>query len=130
MQTGQQFREPSVAERSLFNRLLEADFPGNVELGALLETALVRTIDEDGSLEIQSAPEGAAPVIKRIPVEAEAASDDGVIVHVLLHVVDGRPIELELYREDGKRVERIPPASAFELVVLPPAPETGWAGNT
>jgi len=83
----------------------------------------VRAIDEDGSLEIKSRAGGTAPVVKRIPVEAEAKADDGVVVHVLLHVIEGRPVELEVYREDGANISKIPPASSFELIVLPPAPD-------
>jgi hypothetical protein len=82
----------------------------------------LRTIDEDGGLEFRSDVGGEAPVVKRIPVEAEAKDDDGFRVHALLHVVGGRPTELEIYKDDGSRVKRIPPASAFELIVLPPVP--------
>ena len=110
-------------------RLLDVDFPGRDELQHLLAEILVRTIDEDGGLEIKSLADGSAPVIKTIPVEAEGKADDGTVVHALLHVKDGRPVELELYREDGTTLERIPPPSAFEVVVLPPAPELGWAGE-
>jgi hypothetical protein len=126
----EQFREPTPPERALLDRLLEADFPGKEGLHSLLRKVLVRAIDEDGSLEIKSLNEGRALVIKEIPVEAEAQSDDGIRMHALLHVVEGRPVELELYREDGARINRIPPASAFELIVLPPAPDLGWAGDS
>jgi len=129
MKPEMEFRKPTPIERSLLVRLLEADFPGKEELRLLLRDALVRTIDEDGGLEIKTVAEGSAPVIKKIPVEAEAKADDGIVVHALLHVHDGRPTELELYREDGAHVARIPPASAFELIVLPPAPDDGWAGQ-
>jgi hypothetical protein len=130
MKRDQQFREPTAVERSLLSRLLEADFPGKDELGFLLRTVLVRTIDEDGGLEIRSLAEGSAPVIKGIPVEAEAKADDGIVVHVLLHVREGRPVELEFYREDGARITQVPPPSAFQLIVLPPAPDLGWAGES
>ncbi|HWF38442.1 MAG TPA: hypothetical protein VG322_07980 [Candidatus Acidoferrales bacterium] len=122
-----ELREPTEAEGLLFKRFLDADFPGRNELAPLLQRVLVRTIDEDGGLELQSQVEGKAPVAKRVPVEAEANDEDGVVIHMLLHVVEGRPIELELFREDGARVRRVPPSSAFDLIVLPPAPETGWA---
>jgi len=125
----QQFREPTTIERSLLDRLLEADFPGKEDLRFLLQGALVRTIDVDGGLQIRSSVEGSALVIKKIPVEAEAKAEDGILVHALLHVHEGRPVELELYREDGSHLKQIPPASAFELIVLPPAPDLGWAGE-
>lgn len=48
-------------------------------------------MDEDGGLEISPAEESLpATVVYRKPVEAEAEDVDGVLIHVLLHVVDGR----------------------------------------
>jgi hypothetical protein len=79
----------------------------------------VKTIDKVGGLELQSQLEGKAPVVKRVPVEAEGKDEDGVVVHMLLHVVDGRPVELEFFREDAETVKKMPPPSAFELIVLP-----------
>ena len=122
------FRKPTDEEQALLNRLLEAEFPGRGELAPLLHRVLVRTIDEDGGLELQSQVEGKAPVVKRVPVEAEGKDEDGAVIHMLLHVVDGRPVELEFFREDTETVKKIPPPSAFELIVLPPMPEKGW-GN-
>jgi hypothetical protein len=116
------FRKPTDEERSLLERLLEAEFPGRDELAPMVRSILVRTIDEDGGLELRSEVSGEAPVVKRIPVEAEAKDDDGFRVHALLHVVGGKPTELEIYKDDGSRVKRMPPASAFVLIVLPPVP--------
>ena len=116
------FRKPTDGERSLLERLLEAEFPGRDELTPMFHEILVRTIDENGSLELRSEVGGEAHVVKRIPVEAEAKDDDGFRVHALLHVTGRRPTELEIYKDDGSRVKRMPPASAFELIVLPPVP--------
>ena len=121
-----ELREPTAGERALLDRLLEVDFPGRSELAALLRSVLVRTIDEDGGLELQSQVEGSAAVVKRVPVEAEGKDEDGVIIHMLLHVVGGRPVELEFFKEDSSTVKRVPLPSAFELVVLPPMPKRGW----
>jgi hypothetical protein len=122
METEPQFRQPTEGERALLMRLLEAEFPGKDELAPMIHNLRVKTVCEDGTLELMSQARGKANVIKRIPVEAEAKDEDGVVVHVLLHVVGGRPIELEVYKDDGSPVKRMPPASAFELIVLPPAP--------
>jgi hypothetical protein len=116
------FRKPTDEERSLLERLLEAQFPGRDELAPMVRNVLVRTIDEDGGLQLQSEVSGEAPVVKRIPVEAEAKDSDGFRVHALLHVVGGKPTELEIYKDDGSTVKRMPAASAFELIVLPPVP--------
>ena len=42
----------------------------------------------------------------RIPVEGEAPDRDGMMIHYLLHVVDGRMNELEVYKDDSLRVLR------------------------
>src|SRR5260221_2217208 len=120
------FRKPTDEERSLLERLLEAEFPGRDELAPMIRNILVRTIDQDGGLEIRSQIEGKAPVVKRIPVEAEVKDVDGVVIHMLLHVLDGRPVELEFFREDGTTVKRMPSPSDLELIVLPGMPEQGW----
>ena len=121
-----EFREPTDLEQLLLERLMEAEFPGKPELAALMRRVLVKTIDKDGGLEIQSQVEGNAQVNKRVPVEAEAKDEDGVVIHIRLHVVAGKPVELEFFREDGATVKRKPHPSALELVVLPPMPEKGW----
>ena len=121
------FRKPTGEEQALLDRLLEAEFPGRDDLARLLRQVLVRKADKDGTLELQSQVEGKAPVVKRIPVEAEATDDDGFVIHVLLHVVEGRPVELEIYKDNLATPKRLPPPSAFELIVLPPVPEKGWS---
>jgi hypothetical protein len=120
-----EFRKPTDQEEALLNRLLEPAFPGREELIPMIRSVQVKTIDEDGGLALQSQIDGTAPVVKRIPVEAEAKDDDGFTIHALLHVVEGRPVELEIYKDTG-RVTKLPPASAFEVFVLPPVPEKGW----
>ncbi len=117
-----EFLSPTDAERELLRRLMEADFPGRDELASMLDQVRVRTIDELGSLELRTQAGGEAPVAKTIPVEAEAQDEDGCLIHVLLHVVDGRPVELEIFKDDGSRVRQMPSPSAFDLLVLPPAP--------
>jgi len=92
--------------------LLEAEFPGKEQLAPMVQDMLVRPIDEAGSLELRTQANTRATVIKRIPVEAEAKDKDGVTIHVLLHVVDGRPIELEIFKDDSSRIKYMP-------VVLP-----------
>ncbi|MGC1385918.1 MAG: hypothetical protein WA823_19255 [Candidatus Acidiferrales bacterium] len=120
------FREPTGIERAILARLLEADFPGKVELSDLLGDVRVRTLDKDCGVELRSQMDGEAPVVKRIPVEAEGFDTDGAKIHVLLHVVGGRPVELEIFREGALDVQKFPDPSSLELIVLPPAPKTGY----
>lgn len=114
------FRKPSAWERAILERLFEADFPGKNELKRMVAELNVRTIDEDGSIELRSSVEGSAPVAKRIPVEAEAKDSDGFTIHVLLHVVGGRPSEFEIYKDGGAQVKVMPDAGSFEVIVLGP----------
>jgi hypothetical protein len=125
LNTKSRFREPTTVEGALLERLLEANFSGRAALATLLRDFVVRTIDEHGGLELKSRVEGKASVSRRIPVEAEARDEDGVTIHLLLHVVDGRPVELEFFREDGATIKRVPPPAAFDLIVLPPMPTGG-----
>ena len=124
------FRKPTELEKGFLNRLLEAEFPGKDEVAHLLGIFLVKTIDDDGGLELLCQVEGKAFVTKRVPVEAEGKDEDGVVIHMLLHVVDGRPFELEFFREDTEAVKKMPLPSAFELIISPPMPSKGWGSDT
>ena len=96
---------------------MEPDFPGSCELREQLRGLRVRAIDEDGSLELVSGSGPDAIVRDRIPIEGELLDRDGTMVHVLLHVVDGRLNELEIYKVDGSKVlERVDPE---RMTILP-----------
>ena len=97
-------RPLTASERALLDKLVETSFPGSNEIKAQLQSIKVRTIDDDGSLELVSTSGPAAKVTGRVPVEGELLDRDGVGVHVLLHVVGGRITELEVYKEDGSEV--------------------------
>lgn len=90
------------AERELVSVLLSADFPGKVAIAAQVDRAQVRVIDPEGSLELSITDGPRAEVVRRIPVEAETEDEDGITVHVLLHVENGFVNELEFYREDSE----------------------------
>jgi hypothetical protein len=127
MRVESEFRQSTASERELIDRLLDAQFPGRDELAGLLATIEVRALDDLGGLDIRSHIPGTASVVKQIPVEAEAKDDDGCTIHALLHVKNGRPIELEIFKDDGTAIRRMPPPSEFELIVLPPGPRDGDA---
>jgi hypothetical protein len=56
-----------------------------------------------------------AVVEKRIPVEADAVDEDGIHVHFLLHVVKGFAKELEVYKDDGSPIRRMPSPGDLEM---------------
>ncbi len=111
-----QFRQPTGPELSLLTGLISSGFQGAVELMEQLATARVAPIDADGSLRLQPTTGTLAPVRRRIPVEATYADDDGVSVHVLIHVIDGLLDQLEIYREDSEPVLR-PATQAPDLEI-------------
>lgn len=114
------FRAMTPYERRVLSRLLSQDFPGRDELAIQLIHCRVRTIDEDGSLEIETESRIKAAAAKsRVPTEGEAEDRDGVTIHFLLHVVDGAICELEIYKEDNSRVATWPPVQ--EIRVFAPA---------
>jgi hypothetical protein len=97
---------------------LDQDFPGKRTLVQQLATARVRRIDGDESLEFALDDGPRAEVVRRIPVEAEGEDADGVTIHILLHVLDGVMKELEIFREDGGSVQRLPTREALRPPVL------------
>lgn len=103
------YRQVGSEERVLIERLLRNPFPGRDELRVQLNTLTVIEIDERGSLALFSAGDGpSAPVARRIATEAFYEDKDGVRVNILLHVVDGRLNELEIFRDDSQPLQSSP----------------------
>jgi hypothetical protein len=112
-------RPPTPLELQIFARLLSRPFPGSKEIAEQIRTASVRTIDKDGSLEIHSTSPAVANGVKaRVPVEAEVEAEDGVCIHLLLHVVSGRVTELEIYKEDGSEIRALPEVDEMRVEIV------------
>lgn len=112
-------RSLSKHERQILELLLAEPFDGVVELRQQAELARVEKLDAEGSLSfVVPASLPAAKVAKRIPVEAEAPDADGIMVHALLHVVDGRLSELEIYKDDSSGIRAFPPISSWDVMLL------------
>lgn len=122
-------RSPSAMEQAILRNLLTADFPGREDLAVILSDIRVRTIDECCSLEIVAGGGRRAQVVKQIPVEGYAIDTDGVEAHVLLHVREGLPYELEIFKDDGSPISSLDVFSNMEVMVLPPHPSQGSSGN-
>jgi hypothetical protein len=101
------FRSLSDVEQAVLKRLLEGDFPGAAALRKQSQGVEGRTIDSEGSLELQP-PENApqAAVVERVPIEGELIDRDGTAIRVLLHVVEGQMAELEVFRDAGGPPQR------------------------
>jgi Domain of unknown function (DUF6984) len=90
------------ARRRLLELLVKSQFPGVRELRDQLGECDSSTIDANGSLRLTVARDlPAAAVLSRVPVEGVWLDGDGVRAHALLHVVDGRLHELEIFRDDS-----------------------------
>lgn len=111
-------RKASAPEVKLLRRLLSGEFPGAAALRTQLANLFVEPIDAEGSLRLR--PYGPTPacVSRRIPVEASYNDVDGVVVHLLIHVIDGVLDELEIYREDSATV-MLPPVDALDVSTAP-----------
>ena len=102
---GKSWRKPSLVERDVLRRLVATDFVGSEEISQQIEVCSVREIDENGSLEIAVPPtQPRATVSSRVPAEGEYPDVDGIVIHVLLHIVEGRVNELEVFKEDNSVV--------------------------
>lgn len=116
------YRELTGDEASLIARLLEGNFAGRDEIAQQVMTSRVRRADEDGCLEFLIESPTRAPVAHSVPAEAEAEDEDGVGIHALLHVSEGKVKELEFYKEDGTPIRRMPEPSQWRVLYLPPPP--------
>ena len=111
-----EYRDPTTQEVALLRRLLGHAVAGQDELARQLASLEVKSLDGDGSLKLMPGDSVRANDNQRIPVEATYGDSDGVVVYVLLHVVDGRLNELEVFREDSGPVG-IPPVWVEDIDV-------------
>ena len=118
------YRMLSNWERNLIRRLLSSPFPGRDELLNQVENVVASPmhedgtlLDENGSLYLRSSSTVKASVKNRVPTEGEVIDVDGVIIHYLLHVVDGRIEQLEIFKEDLSKVSRQPNPEDINVIV-------------
>lgn len=114
----QTYRQLTNYERKIIDHLFKVDFPGRDALVDQINNSLVRFVDENGSLEFLVQTEIMADVKRRIPIEGEVEDGDGIMIHVLLHVVDGRIAELEIYKDDSSSIIKMPDPSTLRPVLL------------
>lgn len=112
----QNFRPLREDEQAIIDRLLSVEFQDRDLISKQVEQSMVRRIDENGSLEFKVLVDLSANVQRRIPVEGQIPDADGTLIHILLHVVDHRVKELEIYKDDSSKVIRMPPADELEVI--------------
>lgn len=100
------WRSLTEAELNIMEWLLSTEFTGRSELLQQLNGAQVVPIEAEGSLRFRvQGP--LAPCRRRVPAEAyyfDGRDDFGPAVRLLIHVVEGRLYELEVYKDDGTEI--------------------------
>lgn len=115
MPTEPSFRRPTSGEQLLLQALLSRPFDGREELLSQLPHIVVRSIDDNGSLEIKNLSAIRAKVERRVPTEGEATDSDEITIHFLVHVVNGSLAELEVFKEDSSSVRTRPDPRSIVL---------------
>jgi hypothetical protein len=123
------YRALTSYEHALLERLLSVEFPGRDQLRNQLKVVTARSTDVGGMLSLQVDPSLAANVKGRVPTEGQCADVDGIMIHVLLHVVDGTMRELETYKDDGSAVRKPPSPDALTLFTPYGAAGVNWGGH-
>ena len=95
-----QIRCIASEEAALLDTLLATSFPGSETLRHQIENCNVSVLHDGASLQLTPVIGSKADVQCRVPVEATTVDNDGVTIHILLHVVNGFLNELEVYKED------------------------------
>lgn len=114
-----EWHELTPAERELLQRLLSVDFTGRDALLEQLSHARGRWVEGSGLPALRlEVPEraSAAHVTGRVPVEGKGRDADDSDVYFLLHVVDGKANEVEIFRPDGNPVRQLPTAETLEIM--------------
>lgn len=109
----------TVDEKQIIARLFEFPFPGSDDLAKQVKNCLVRSIDENGSLDFLVKEDPTEKVSSPVPVEAEAEDLDGTTIHILMHVIDGIARGIEVYKEDSSSVRQFPKPSQLRLFSPP-----------
>ncbi|MBI3764882.1 MAG: hypothetical protein HY277_00060 [Ignavibacteriales bacterium] len=98
--------------------LLKDPFPGRDQILSQIGSCKVKEIDFNGSLQFNIFVDETVDSEKRIPVEGEAEDIDAVIIHFLLHVINGKLVELEIYRDDSAHIIRKPKPEEIRVLHL------------
>ena len=108
-------RKIASEETKLINRIIDAAAMG----GALPFSENVEQIDLYGSINIiDETNVGSSQHQELFPVEAYFTDADGVNVHALLFVRNGRIYQLEIYKDDESAIIAMPTAEEWTVLDL------------
>jgi hypothetical protein len=115
-------RPLDTREQDILNKLLDQCTFDVANLRAQAASSAVWNVNDDGSIlrfeSSPSIPSAPMPSIHFVPVEAVFRDTDGVNIHILLHVRDGRLYELEYLKEDNTKPLKIPDAQEMKDFIL------------
>lgn len=112
-----EYRVPTEYEANLIGLFLKQNFVGVEEVRLQLKEFLVKNLDAEGSIGFLLQGQTPLAIVRhRVPVEACALDKDGVMIHALLHILDGRAEELEFYKDDSSEILEYP--TSWEFLVL------------
>jgi hypothetical protein len=112
MSMSTEYRCLTQDETKLISHLLGKNVSEREALQKQLATALVRVIDSEGSIEFSGADVGPQKLIS----EGESKDLDGIPVHALLFVKGSHLSELEIYKDNGITISKLPDADSFEIL--------------
>jgi hypothetical protein len=116
----QDYRLPTSLESQILSRLLGINFRGRDSLTQQLEGLLVRQIDQEGSLALKVTTEARVDLPDGVAVEARYSDSEAVDswepkVNLLLHIANGALRILEIYKDDGSKIRRVPDPRELQL---------------
>lgn len=94
---------PTEWQQEILTKILSVPLAGIDELRQQMVEFKTKSLDEDGSFQIFPTGPKWTRQSSRVPIEGEVMDQDGTMIQVLLHVLDGYISEVEIYRVDGEK---------------------------
>lgn len=116
----QDYRPITNREKAILLRLLELNFRGRDAIREQVGGLLGKQIDNEGSLSLKVTSKTRADIPGGIAVEARYSDSEAVDpwephVNLLLHIADGQIKLLEVYKDDGSPIRRMPDPEELQL---------------
>ena len=111
-----------IIEQRILYKLLDQCTFDTSSLRPQVAIIKVQNVNDDGSIlrfeNLKSAPPAPIPPIHFVPVEAIVSDTDGVKIHILLHLREGRLYEMEYLKEDGTIIMKHPDPQEMKEFIL------------
>jgi hypothetical protein len=110
-------RSRSPFEESVLREILLAD-PKTAALLSQLSDIEVATLDDYGSLALMSRVPPTADRLSPLPSEGFGHDVDGIKINFIVFVRGEALSELQIYKDDGTPIQRLPTIDQIEALVL------------